>query len=421
MIDDVMLAVPEMLQALYVLPTSRPPADPRQWLLDAAEELESPLRDLVEHAVGSELLAVEVRAVRELPPWPVEVLQAFGAGGSALALLTSASHAVLVQGWFSPGWPPMHEWTARAVATHFARRLDVPVFDVFTPRLADPQALLASLPAPEQVFRLADWLLVPQSAGPAGNWLTTKGLGRFGLPELQAVDVPPQLGGAWASILTGLASRLLSAWSRALDADAELPAFVPLPGELGVSEADIAQAYGTQPRGEGSARVSLRLDPSTDVDGDSFLTVVPPADFPASAGEFMAGVCEQLFGGGEPDIRYVPSTQAMEDAMAAARAGLPQVRQRLLDGAIPLGAQLIVKHRLDVAGDGAEYVWAFVTSWADPNQLVATCADDAEHDPGVRAGRPVRIDVDAVVDWAIWVDGQGIVEGGFTNAVLFAQ
>jgi hypothetical protein len=421
-IDDVVLAVPETLQALYVLPTSQPPAEPREWLAAAVEGLEPPLRGLVEQVLDADLLAVEVRDARELPPWPVEVLQALGAGESALALLTSASHAVLVHGWFRPGWPPMHEWTARAVATRLAQRLDVPVFDVFTPRLVDPQVLLDSLPAAGRMFRMADWLVVPQSTGPAGNWLTTKGLGRFGLPELQAVDVPPQLGSAWTNILTGLASRLLSTWSRALDgATGEPPAFVPVPGEAEVGEADVAQAYGTQPQGGGVARLALRLDPSSDLEGGSFLTVLPPADFPASAGEFMAQACEQLFGGGERDIRYVPSSPAMDEAMATARAGLPQIRHRLLHGGIPLGAQLIVKHRLDVPDGGAEYVWAFVTSWSDPDRLVATCADDGEHDPGWRAGRPVRIDVEAVVDWAVWVDGQGIVEGGVTNAVLFAE
>jgi uncharacterized protein YegJ (DUF2314 family) len=422
-IDNVVVAVPEMLQALYVLPTSRPPADLQEWPAMAAARVDQPLRELVEHIVTSGMLAVDVRAAGELPPWPAEVLQAFGAGESALALLTSASHAILVQSWFRPGWPPAHEWTARVVAGQLAARLDVPVFDVFTPRLVDADTLLHSLPDAERVLRLTEWVLVPQSAGPAGLWLTTKGLGRFGLPELQAVDVPPQFGGAWTNVLSGLGSRLLTLWSQALEEQCQQgdgPAFVTLPGELEIGEPDVAQAYGRPSRGKGSARVALRLDPSSDLDQDVFLTVVPPASFPASAGEFVAQVCAQLFGGEDPDIRYVSSTAAMQEAMARARHGLPQVRQRLVDGEIPLGAQLMVKHRLD-APDGAEYVWAFITSWSDPARLVGTCADDAAHHPGVRAGRPVRVDVDAVVDWAVWVDGQGMVEGGFTNAVLGAD
>jgi hypothetical protein len=420
MIEEVVVAVPQTVQALYVVPTSQPPGDLMALAVEVAARLESPLRDLLEQALSGDLLAVQTRPAGDLPAWPVDLLRAFGAGESALSLLTGASHAVLVQCWFRPGWPPVHEWAARAVAGHLAARLDAPVFDVFVPRLVDADALLRTLPDARRQLRPVDWVLVPQSAGPSGAWLTTKGLARFGLPELQAIDVPPQLAGAWTSVLSGIAAVLLRRWSAALDlSSSEQPAFVGLPAELDVTQNDVAQAYGADPGGDASALVALRLDPTSDLDGESFLTVVAPSSYPASSGEFVAQVCGELLGRAESDIRYVPPSSAMQQAMDVARAGLPRVRSRLLDGGIPLGAELIVKHRLEAPG-GAEYVWAFITSWADPDRLVGTSADDAEHDPAVRAGRPVRIDVDAVVDWAIWVDGEGIVEGGFTNAVLDA-
>ena len=91
--------------------------------------------------------------------------------------------------------------------------------------------------------------------------MTTKGLGRFGLPELQARNVPPQLGQAWTRVLTGLASGLLGSWLKALRDRAE-PAFAQLSAVLEVGEGDIARAYDA-PVTEGAAvPVRLTFDPA---------------------------------------------------------------------------------------------------------------------------------------------------------------
>jgi hypothetical protein len=59
-----------------------------------------------------------------------------------------------------------------------------------------------------------------------------------------------------------------------------------------------------------------------------------------------------------------------------------------------------------------------VTSWPAADLIVGTCMNDAHLDRRIRVGRPVRVDVATVVDWALWVDGEGIVEGGWTNKIL---
>src|SRR5690349_39763 len=79
---------------------------------------------------------------------------------------------------------------------------DDPVVDSFVPLVLAPARLLLAfgelLDQPRRVG--AD----TRSAGSAGLRVTTKGLGRFGLPELQSFDVPAQLGGPWARRLLGL-------------------------------------------------------------------------------------------------------------------------------------------------------------------------------------------------------------------------
>ena len=235
-----------------------------------------------------------------------------------------------------------------------------------------------------------DWVTIPQSRGELGYWFTTRGLRRYGLPELQTLDVPGSLTGPWTNALTGIAQRLVDEWQAALESD-DRPSFVEIPSVFSLSEADVARAFGLAPRGGGRARIRLRLDPAPDPESEVFLTVIPPDDFPLSAGEYIADVCNALWGAPVPNIRRRPHDPAMEEAMAAARAALPRARELLRAREVDLAARLIVKYRLPIDGGGNEYVWATITDWSSPDLLVGTSMNDAESDPSVRIGRPVRL------------------------------
>jgi hypothetical protein len=248
--------------------------------------------------------------------------------------------------------------------------------------------------------------------------MTTKGLGRFGLPELQVRNVPPQLGGAWTHVLNGVASRLLGTWLHALR-DQAGSAFAQLPVLLEVREGDIARAYDAPVTAGPAVALRLTFDPSPEDNADSFVSIQPPDDYPASAGEFMAGVHAALFGQSGQEIRYLAPSEEMDRAMRAAREALPAVRARFLAGDLPPRAQLMIKHEIS-AGGRAEYPWAYVTSWADPGRVLGNSAGDAALDPAIRAGRPIVVDAGTIIDWAIWIDGKGIVEGGQTNVIAQA-
>jgi hypothetical protein len=107
----------------------------------------------------------------------------------------------------------------------------------------------------------------------------------------------------------------------------------------------------------------------------------------------------------------------MDLAIAKARTSLATTRTRFETGELDLHTKLLVKYAL-AADEGTEYLWAYVTSWRDPDRILATSAVDAVYDPKVRSGRPVVIDTSTVVDWAIEHDELGIVEGGWTQAAL---
>lgn len=323
-----------------------------------------------------------------------------------------------------PGWPPLHELSARTLAAVLARSSGGPIVDMSITKALSAEDALASIPEGTDLPRVADWVMVLQSAGERGMWMTTKGLSRFGLPELEVEDLPPQAVEAWTSILTGIALGLVRRFSQAIRPDGASPttvAFVELDRLHEVRLADLAAAYAADPPEEDAqAWVQLEPRPQSDPDADSFLAVSPPDAFSRSRAEFFIDVAADLLGHDAAEVRYVAPTDEMDAAMATAISCLDVARARFLAGEFQARTLLMVKWQLDHA-DGTEYPWAFVTDWSDVGVLQANSASDADHDPSVRVGRPLRLRREAVVDWGVWVDGEGLIEGGWTNALLEGQ
>ncbi len=417
MAENLILPVPELISAVYVvpLPLSAQAAKDRA-TAGLSARVASPVAVAARMMLDGGALTVHAVSSSALPPVPGPLQEYLGVARELVRTVAEASDFIAVRASGPPGWPPMHEWAGRACAAVLATQGGVPLVDTGIPKILAADEALRTLPGAQDArFRLADWMSVFHSAGIGGLGMTTKGLGRFGLPELQARNVPPQLGQAWTRVLTGLASSLLGSWLNALRDRAE-PAFAQLSAVLEIGEGDIARAYD-EPVTEGAAvPVRLTFDPSPQDSTDSFLSVQPPDEYPASAGEFLAGVSTALFGHHELPIRYLAPSDEMQRAMQDARAALPAVRARFLAGDLPPRAQLLIKHEISAPGQ-AEYPWAYVTSWTDPARVLGNSAGDATLDLGIRTGRPIVVATETIIDWAIWIDGKGIVEGGQTNVI----
>jgi hypothetical protein len=416
--DVVLLEVPEIVQALYVVPAVDPPDDPATFLraLDV-DRWHGTLREMLAGLLAGSMVPIEVRPVADMTPLPLDLLGAMGATEAQLRRVETATHYVVAVLQSQSGWPPVHEWMARAVAVVVAERLGSDIVDVLNYHVLDIDSALRTLPDDRDRIRLADWVWIEHSADSTGYWCTTNGLRRFGLPELQTLGTPPHLVGAWGQTMTAIAHRLLGAWAERL-ADDRHVAFVELPALVEVSLVDVELAYRRQLGVEGgSATVRLALDPGATPAQHSFLTIHPPLSWAGSAGEYLSGVCAALFGARPGGIRHAGPSEMMDRAIATARAGLTGIRRRFEAGELDLHEKLLVKHSV-IADRGTEYLWAYVTSWRDPERVLATSAADALYDPKVRAGRPVVVSTESIIDWAVEHDELGIVEGGWTQEAL---
>lgn len=423
MTDPLLLAVPEIVSSLYLVPwPAVADADVTDRLRAGLEAMAPSVgRDVALHALGTPILRVEVMPSRS-SDLPLKLIELFGAAPDDLRRLAEARAVVVVEGLGQAGWPPLHEVSARTAALAIGRLHGAPILDTTATQLLAHDAVEASLPAFGDPLILTKWVLVPQSAGELGMWMTTKGLVRFGLPELEVPDVPPQMANAWTAILSGIARALIDRFAEVLDVarrDQDAPAaFVELDRHLEVRLADIAHAYGDDDPSE-DRRSVVRLDPAprSDPDSDEFLSVGPPVTFERSRAEFYAEVGADIFGLEDHEVRYTSPTGELDHAMEVAISCLDVARARFLAGEFEHRTLLMVKWRL-TSDSGVEFPWAFVTDWSDAAVLRANSASDADSDPLVRVGRPLVLDRSDVVDWAVWVDGDGVIEGGWTNAVL---
>jgi hypothetical protein len=282
MTEDLILPVPDALPAMYLVPAAMSGAEAARVVLAAvAARVAEPLRGLTMRLLDTSALLIAPRLSTELPSiWPLRAASEEMPAAQARAA-RDATELVAFAALLAPSPGPVHEWITRAAAAAFAAELGLPVVDGYLRRACTAPAALSSLPgAPELAdvgggFRLADWLLVQYDK----HCLMTRGLGRFGLPELRVDQVPPELRAPWVLALSGVGSRLLEVLRRELRRGGET-AFCQVPAELTISRADIGLAYGCDLGDDEVLPVRLSLDPAITDQQDSYLTLDAP-DGPA--------------------------------------------------------------------------------------------------------------------------------------------
>lgn len=294
--DELAIPVAQLVTATYLVPVTLPheriPALIRSAV--AARVIE-PVRSLALELLPTDLVRVEIQ--------PAEVLHALTglARGhdvtSEQAAPVTEAHSFAVITVEMPPWPgPVHEWVTRAAAGALAADLGVPVVDASARIVVSPEELLGSLPGSAETaespggFLLAQWLDVLDAGD---GQLTTRGLVRFGLPELVIAGVPAQEAGPWEFGLYGLAYRLYRALRDELRQGRQ-PAFLAVPQELTARPADISAAAFIAFADIDGLPVRLSLDVTV---GDTFQTRVAvdtPQSWPGTTAQHRAALREIL-------------------------------------------------------------------------------------------------------------------------------
>ena len=386
------------------------------WLdLHCAGPLRAPAR-----AIAESSLRVEVRPRAQLPLASEELLLAQRPLEDDAARLRAATYGVLlVAREPNAGLRPAH-WTVVGAARAVAMHLGGVVFDPMSTRLVPSTRLELGVPD-EGLLAVARHILVPWSLGDDGLvWMTTQGMGRFGLPELQVVGAPPNLASALQWLVNGVAQTLVHRLLVATEGTGGPVDHLDVEENLPVDATAVAaSAAGREPPSGSSTVVRLRFTPELAGRARASRAVVtlrPPAGAEQDMGRWLARALRELLGTPEEEVRYTStSAERMQEAHHRAVSELPVVRARYRLG-LPVGQTLYVKHGFDLPGGGTEYMWLVVTSWRH-GRIAGRLTGDAHGRDDLRAGTAVEIDESQVFDWLMQHAG-GDDEGGYTTTAV---
>ena len=427
---ELVLPVPKMVSATYVVPVSTPmgTAEATQKPSTAVEtRLTGPLRTLTAEWLAKGVVKVEVEAAGP-PPSGLLDRELFGTPEQRV-FLARARAFVRFSATQRPSLIGMQEWKTRGPAAALAAELSAPVLDLQALQVLTAEDALAALPdttltIPASIsdditigLTFKSWVRVHDVGYQGMIAVMTDGMRRFGLPELRLGPASPELREELTTLLNAVAFRI---WSdliaRAQDTPKaagllHLPRFLRVPAEMDIHRRDLDRANGVPNRGGTFALIGLQFDPGQSEDSGGWLTVCPPACCDTSWEDFIADTCHGMFGFEKPRWHYIPEFGALLDALVKAAQTLPEARSRFLSGDLPPGGRLMVRYD---AADADELRWARVESWEDAGHAVIRDIG-RELAPGVRPGPLVAIQTRLIADWGIWVDGTGVVEGADTE------
>jgi hypothetical protein len=404
--------VPATLTATYLVPMLTPATaeEARKQTVKAVDtRLTGIMRELTLHRIRQGAVTIGVAPVPDGVPPPG------GMHGLTEVVATGAASIMA-----------MPEWYARAAAVALALSLGVPLLDVQSRQTIDPHGALAALPdmrladpATDDLsigFSLRPWVGVRAFTDQGRYWAVSRGMRRFGLPEFMVGGCERDLREELTGILAGITWCVWSdLFKRAQSVSKSrwllsMPRSVQIPAEVRFHRKDIDAAQGVPNRGGSWAEVGLRYQPAED--GNGWLAVCPTR-FDIKYGcdgmeDFIANLCHVLFGFEKPRWHYLPGFGVISEAVRS----VPEGRRRFTDGELPDDGQFMVRY---LGADG-EPRWGQVTSWQDDD--VAIVHDiGPELAPMTRAAHAVPIQVRRIVDWAIWEEGKGVVEGATTEGV----
>ena len=290
-------AVDQGLGLAWIRSVGRPPESEALGEAAAAwieSRVDDPFRARLRRAVAEDALSIETVPRREAPTPPREALSRFSEEGWE-ERFARATHVVAVHATADPSWPPVAAWLALVAAAGIAHETGGLVMDPAIPRFIPRAGGTERVPGDGR-YLVSDHVVV--SISPERDdrgWLTTLGMSRFGLPEIELKHVPLAHGGRAAWLAQAIALRMVEVTVATPVDDEDDVRRIEMDAELALRARDVAAARGEDDDGDASfARPALvRLRHRSTRRGLGFLTVGPP-DGGAGADEWLSSTLDAL-------------------------------------------------------------------------------------------------------------------------------
>jgi hypothetical protein len=378
-----------------------------EWVHSMTDE---PLRSMLATFIESEQLTVERKRRWWFRDPPKHVIRSFGMGQEEERRYKDATHVITV---VAEGHYP-HTLGAFAVASGVANAFDGVVVDPHgLPRVLAGTLLKERL-SPDGSAAVSKWIVCPFSASDDGlGWMTTTGMGRFGVPNLEMRHIPTGLDDALLSVMNAVAQHVLDAVL------AEAPAEIALDEEFTITQSDLARAMGRDTIAAKQTTVRLSFDGVGRNHMEPFIAIGPPMSFKGTLGEWYYAMLDEFLG--KPrhpaPLTLAAGDNALERARLRAIAEWPGIRSRFARGLSP-SQSLFVKYGFPVSS-GKAFLWVGVSK-LDAGRITGTLANDGPPDADLKAGTQIVIDEQELSDWVI-TEGEQRREGGYSIEVLQAR
>lgn len=254
MASSLRVPLPRPLVAGALVLSRTPVDDPEVVISRGAGRLASRRAEPLAQHIG-DLRVVPLDDLDAAPVPPIPLLRGSGSSVRACERVSQAEYGWALLLRVRPADLVTADVAVRAAASVLAGDVHGVMLDTAIPR--------AYLPTEEGLAeRASDLMTFDHEVRGSSGAVTTRGLARFGVPELTAVDVPVELLAACDALLVGVAHRVVAALSRLQDTE---PAILDLRLPLHLTMADVAAGYG-QPLGD---------DPTADRSSDITLAGSP--------------------------------------------------------------------------------------------------------------------------------------------------
>ncbi|MCA9680103.1 MAG: DUF2314 domain-containing protein, partial [Myxococcales bacterium] len=238
-------------------------------------------------------------------------------------------------------------------------------------------------------------------------FLETRGMGRFGLPDLYLPGVPTSYAEDLMMVLNVTAQTLVDQHQVTTD------------GVLAVDARKVAASLGgdvaTLPPDLGKVTWTATWSTGDDDEDPSagLIELTPPGgNTPAHLREVVVG----FFGSDPDEIHQVADDDPeMLAARDRARAALAALAPHFAQG-VPAMERLLVKAPFKTDGGGAEWMWVEVTAWTG-GTMAGILINEPAQVSGLHNGDRVEVQVAELFDY-LHQRADGTTAGGETNQIL---